>query len=65
MIQGKIEPIEELQKVVIFDWVTGAEVAQVLPSKDGEWSYDGELPPLYAILYRAHKNAPRVEGPYR
>jgi hypothetical protein len=49
---------------VIFDWLTGAKVADLMPDYYGAWSYDGELPTHYGILYRADKCAPRVEGPY-
>jgi hypothetical protein len=65
MITGKVEPIEGLQALVIFDWITGAKVADVMPLYNGFWSYGGTLPLTYGILYRADKCAPRVEGPYR
>jgi hypothetical protein len=65
MIQGQLEPIESLQALVIFDWLTGAKVADLMPDYYGAWIYDGDLPTHYGILYRADKCAPRVEGPYR
>ncbi|MEO5343785.1 MAG: hypothetical protein H7842_10690 [Gammaproteobacteria bacterium SHHR-1] len=65
MISGVVEASEAIMDVVIFDWITGQPLARLLPDRDGEWSYDGELPPYYGILYRADKCAPRVEGPYQ
>ena len=50
--------------VLIFDWITGTQIASVVPDVNGAWSYFPLANATCGIAYVAHGCKPITHGPY-
>lgn len=50
--------------IVIFDWATGVNIANIKPVANGDWSYAYKKEMVCGITYVANNHKPLTHGPY-